>query len=54
MNIEKAKDDLKKLKGLSPYNTSSNLCWNDAYFGKAIEREHGKTIKELEEITGVK
>jgi hypothetical protein len=53
LNVEKARDQLKKLYGYPPYDTGSNICRNDAYFGCAIEREHGKTVEELEKITGV-
>jgi hypothetical protein len=53
MNIEKAKDDLKKLYGHPPYNTWTNICYGDAYFARAIEKEHGKSCEELQKITGI-
>lgn len=51
-NYEKLKDDLKKLNGLSPYNTPSNICWGDEYFAKSIElrytrEEIKKAVNEL-------
>lgn len=46
------RDDLAKLNGEPPYNTPSNICWNDAYFGKSLERKYGATIDELQRIVG--
>lgn len=43
----KAIEMLARLDGKAPYNTPSNICWNDAYYAKSIEREFGMTLKEL-------
>ncbi len=47
MNYKKLEDDLKMLDGLPPYNGPTNICLHDAYFAKAIEREHGAPIAQL-------
>lgn len=52
MDITKLKDDLKRLDGKPPYDGPENICRNDAYFAKAMEREYGKPLKELRKIAG--
>ncbi len=47
MNLEKLKDDLKKLDGKPPYDGPSNICLNDTYFAKAIEVEYGAPLLQL-------
>ena len=54
MNLNKAKESLEILFGVPPHNIPSNICWNDAYFAKDIERKFGKSIEELCKLTGVK
>ena len=43
-------DDLKMLRGLPPYDDSSNLCLNDSYFSASIDREFGEDMVEAAEI----
>jgi hypothetical protein len=31
------KNELKKLYGLAPYNTPSNICYGDGYFSNSID-----------------
>lgn len=39
---------LKKLYGLPPYNTWTNICYGDGYFAKSIEKKFSKEeIKNL-------
>jgi len=45
-------DELKVLFGDPPYNTGSNICLNDAYYGTSLERKYGKSIEELKELSG--
>ena len=33
---------LKKLYGLPPYNTWTNICYGDGYFAKSIEDKFSK------------
>ena len=47
-------DELKKLYGLPPYNVPSNICWNDSYFGAALENIYGMTLAEMEKLTGIR
>lgn len=37
---------LKKLYGLPPYNTPTNVCWGDPFFAKDIESNFSR--KEIE------
>lgn len=37
-------EELKTLNGLPPHNTPSNICWNDGYFAKSIERRYDKDM----------
>lgn len=50
----RATDDLKKLLGLSPYDTMDNPCYGDGYFAKSLEERYGVTIDELKKETGLK
>jgi len=46
---EKLIDDLKKFKGLSPYDNWSNICMGDGYFWMDIQKRYTKAeIKEAE------
>lgn len=45
--MEKLIDDLKKLKGLPPYDNWSNICCGDGYFWKDIQNRY--TESEIEE-----
>ena len=45
MSIRTAKDQLKKLYALPPYNTFSNVCAHDGIFANSISKEFS-----LEEI----
>jgi hypothetical protein len=35
-------DCVKKLLGKPPYDHPSNICWNDSYYHKSLEREYGE------------
>ena len=50
MDMVKLRKNLAMLAGDPPYNKPSNICWHDAYFAKAIEREFGKPIEELKKL----
>jgi len=52
LNVTRARDMLAMLDGKAPYNTMSNICWGDAYFGMSIEREFGMTIEDLRKKVG--
>lgn len=49
-----AADDLRKLFGLPPYDKPGNHCWGDGYYSRSLEKKYGKTIEELEKLTGVR
>lgn len=49
-----ALDDLKKLRGLPPYDNWSNICYGDGYFANSLVRRYGMSISELEKATGLK
>ncbi len=49
----RAADDLKKLLGLSPYDTMDNPCYGDGYFAKSLEERYGMPIRQLRKETGV-
>jgi hypothetical protein len=54
-NYEKLKDNLKKLYGLPPYNTPTNICYGDGYFAASIERDFAKEdISKAEKELGLK
>ena len=38
----KLEEILKKLYGLPPYNTWTNICYGDGYFAKSIEDKFSK------------
>lgn len=40
--IEEIAEMLKKLYGLPPYNTLTNICYGDGYFAKSIEEKFSK------------
>ena len=44
MSLEKCVDKLKMLRGLKPYNTSSNFCYGDGYFAESIKKEFSKEM----------
>lgn len=49
--MEKLVDDLKKFKGLSPYDNWSNICMGDGYFWMDIQKRYSKSeIAEAEQI----
>ena len=50
---DEALDDLKKLKGLPPYDNWSNICYGDGYFAQSIVSRFGMSISELEKETGL-
>lgn len=47
---EKLIDDLKKFKGLPPYDDWSNICMGDGYFWHDIQKRYTKTEIEETEI----
>lgn len=50
-DIKACVDDLKKLKGISPYNTSTNYVVNDSWFWMSIQKKYSKeTIKQAEQV----
>jgi hypothetical protein len=54
IDLRAAAEDLKKLRGLPPYNTPSNTCWGDGYFAASLRKKYGVSIEELERLTGVR
>lgn len=42
-------NDLRKFRGLSPYNTPSNYVANDGYFGAWINRNYSKQTRAVAE-----
>jgi hypothetical protein len=44
--LVQALDDMKKLRGLPPYN-ETNPCYGDGYFAASLERKYGCTLEEL-------
>ena len=50
--VEQAYDDLKKLHGRPPYDTGSNISYNDGYFAQSLIRKYGMRLSELEDYTG--
>lgn len=44
MSNSEFEKDIMKFLGLPPYNTPSNICMNDAYFGKEIEKKYGRPL----------
>ena len=45
--VKNCVDDLKKLQGLPPYNTPSNLVFADGIFAKSIERNYSQRVMAL-------
>ena len=45
-----AETDLKKLRGLPPYDGPSNICRGDAYFAMGIEKRYGMSISKLDKL----
>ena len=39
-------EDLKKLRGMPPYDTTSNYVQGDAYFAKSIDRNYSEKTYE--------
>lgn len=52
-SLDEATQALKKLYGHRPYHTGSNTCRGDSYFAASLVREYGRSIAELETITGI-
>lgn len=49
--LNKLVDDLKKLRGIYPYNIPSNQCYKDGYFALSIKNKYTEDeIKKAEEI----
>ena len=48
--VKKCVDDLKKLRGLPPYNTPSNIVLNDGRFAKNISDNYSTDVIEMAEI----
>lgn len=44
--MNRLEDALKKLYGLPPYNTSTNICYGDPFFARDIESKFSR--KEIE------
>ena len=51
---EKARNKIRMLEGLPPYNTPSNICYGDGYFAQSIIREYGMSIEELKKKVDMK
>lgn len=49
--IRKARDELKMLMGLPPYNNWSNICYGDGYFAQSLVQKYGMSIQELKQET---
>lgn len=50
---ERAKDDLKKLLFLPPYNEMTNICAGDGIFARSLEEKYGLSIDELKKECGL-
>jgi hypothetical protein len=53
MNLAELTDEIKRLLGLGEYNSPSNPCWGDTYYGASLERKYGRPIAELRKIVEV-
>jgi len=52
--LKTALDDLKRLYGIPPYDTMSNICYSDGYFANSLVHIYGMPLAELEKVTGFK
>jgi hypothetical protein len=43
-------DDLAKLDGKPPYDGPENICRNDAYYEKALEKKYGVPVQTLRRL----
>ena len=50
MDLEQLKLDLAILDGTPPWDDPSNVCRNDSYYAKSLERKYGKKIDELRKV----
>lgn len=46
--MTKLEDDVRKLLGLKPHDSPSNICWNDNYFAKSLEEKYGEKVVRKE------
>lgn len=54
MNLERCKDDIKKLHALPPYNSPSNFVAFDGYFAQSIQEKYSaEVIKRAQKELGV-
>lgn len=52
INDTEALDDLRKLHGLPPYDGGSNICRDDGYYARSLEKKHGLPLDALERAVG--
>lgn len=49
------KDDLKKLYGLPPYNTPTNMVYGDGYFARSLKNKYGEeAVNKAKKELGIK
>ena len=53
INKSQARDELKKLYGLPPYDRPGNICQGDGYFSASLRSKYGMSLEELGRLVGV-
>ena len=52
INDAEARDDLRKLHGLPPYDGGGNPCYGDGYFARSLVEKYGMELDKLKMVVG--